>query len=712
MLKTLSGTREASRRPFVRPALTAVPLLLLSAWAAINWYHSAQNLIRDYNPLPFEDYWRVVQDLGQYKSFDLRFLWKPHNEHRILFPEIVFACDMLLARGRRLLPLILSCFCYFGVLITIGGTLFRDEKISVSVRWAAFLLAALVMGWKGNAFVLAEPFLLQWTLTQVSVVAALVLICGKNATGLAASITAAVVATYSSGNGMLVWPILIGAGLLLKLSRKHITVLIVAGSLAIGLYFIGYESPSRLHIGSFFSHPIYSLEFVGAYMSMPFGGMKGPRFGAYLGVISLAIMIILFASVVRRNFAQWPVIIVLFGCYSFAVLTAILTAAGRMNPTDAHYSGAESVRYLTLPLVSWAAFVSAAIWVSARLHWKTFNPWIIAIVISMLLLVGFPKLRWWFRDNQGRFVQGQLATLSVENGITDSNLMAMLFPDPGLVRRYLPELKNEHLSIYSGAKNDVSGKPLESVGKVIAVPAPGRISYSFPVEHGLEVAGFCGYRQDCRVMLANEKREIVGFGESLPAGFPAQIPVPEASSASNWIGFANLTYPSNSISAYAITPSGLVPLGGSAVVPAIRPVNDTGTGSLIPTITWRTEPSGLTDRIPMTFIINPPGPIYSTWQSGPEQKAAIESSVFATPPGQCVVVPVLTGPSIQGLSVNVVNHASGQAVASVPMQDRSRWWAFWRVPIPPGADRVRIMAEDRGVKWGQWVAIAAPHECR
>jgi hypothetical protein len=704
VLKTLRGSRIA---------LSFVLIALLLIWALINWYTAIGTIVRDYTPLPVEDYWRVVQNLSQYKSFDLRFLWAPHNEHRIVFPEIVFAGDVLWAHGCRLLPLILSCTCYFGVLVILGITLLNDESLSKSLKWAAVLLVAVIMGWKGNVFVLAEPFLLQWTLAQFSVVVALACLTRvrRNRSGFVSSaIIAGIVATYSSANGMLVWPLLICACFMLRLKKQQIATVAIAGSLAIGFYFIDYHPPERLHLANFVLHPLYSLEFIGAYLGMPFGGMKAPRFGAYLGLVAMCLTMLFFGTAVRRGFSRASVVIVLFGSYAFCLFTAILTAAGRMDPKDIHYSGAEAARYITLPLVSWAVFAAAAIWTSARWSRGVFSPWIVAVILSLLLLIGLPKLRWWFRDHQEQFAERQFATLAVENGVTDNNVLAMLFPDPSFVKRYLPVLRAEHLSIYSKANENLLGEPLSSSGRIVSTAVSGRITYTFPVENGLELAGLRSSRGS-RILLANERHQIAGFGGSLDAGWPACIPPPGSPGSSLWLGFANLSVASASISAYEATPAGLIPLGSPVAVPAIRPVDQSETGAEIPSLAWRTDPPHLSDRMPLTFIINPPGPVYSTWQGNDAAQGDIQSSSFAVPPNRCIVVPVLTGPITQGLSASVLNDVTAQIIVTVPMQERSRWWTFWRIPVPQIA-RVRVLAQDRGSTWGQWLAIATPRECQ
>jgi hypothetical protein len=698
----------------LRHACITAALLALSIWAAFHWYQSIALVHRYYDPLPYEDYWRVAQNWSQYKNFQVGVLWQQHNEHRIVFPELVFASDMLLAKGRELVPLICSVLCYFGVLLTFGFVLFRETQWPVSLRLAAVLLAAIVMGWKGSAFVLAQPFLLQWTLTQAGVVLSLAFLTAVRSRGsrlLAASITAAVVATYSSGNGMLLWPILIGAGLLLKLRTKEMTALTLSAVLAVGLYFVGYHASSRLNFGNFFRHPLYSLEFLGAYVSMPFGGMKAPRFGAYLGIACIAVMLLLCVICYRKSIISKPPAVVLFGCYAFAVLTALLTAAGRMDATDPHYASAEAVRYLTLPLMSWAAFLSASVWVSARLRMTAAAAWAVTAVFSLLLLLGLPKLRWWLRGNQRPFAQRQFTSLAVENGITDNNLLAMIFPDPLFVRSRLPELRAAHLSIFSDENSNPMGKSLESFGPVIGNSPAGRITYVFPIENGLEIAGFSEMSGAKRILLASEKGRVLGFAKSLPAGFPSFIPLPSTSAAANWIGFANLTYASQSVSAYAVMRTGLLALGNAVPVPEQRPMSAAAIGDPIRSISWRTEPSASSNRIPAMPLSNPSGTIYSTWRNGDAEQATIQSSSFNVPSNHCLILPVLVGPSTEALSIGVLDSATGQNVARVPLQNESAGWVYWRIPIAHDVRSVRILAVDHGSGWGQWLAVADPREC-
>jgi len=716
-----TSTRDATPASgFFSSAAIFFPLFFLLLWAARNWYQTVERVVHNYNPLPVQDYWRIPENLSRYRNFDLRVLWIPHNEHRIVFPEIVFAADVLMAHGREFLPLAASFLCYLGVFYILAAAVLEDKRIAPPVRLAAVLLSAGIMGWQGSAFVLADPFLLQWTLTQLGAFLSLALLTRVSATGrnsyLAGTIAAAVVATYSSGNGMLLWPILLAAGAILEISRRQLATLASTGAIATALYFVGYGAPSKLNLANFFLHPLYSLEFIGAYVGMPFGGMKAPSFGAYVGLISIALTAGLFTAAARRGLLRSSTAIALFGCYSFTLLTAILTAAGRMDPTDTHYSMAESRRYLTVPLANWAVFISAAIWVSARRKWKVFTPVTIAVMISTLLLLGLPKLRWWLRDNQGYVAEYQLATLSIQDGLTDPSLLGRIFPEPAFVEALLPALRAGHLSIYARDRSKWLGRPITAFAQVVNQTASGQITYSYPVASGLEIAGWTDESSENSggwFALANEAKQIVGFGRRLPAGFPPSLPAYSAPPSSGWVGFANLAYPSKQIFVYAITPAGLLPMAGSVAVPALDAVNMYATGSPIPGITWRAESIRISSELPQLLVHNtPPGPIYSTWNGDDGNQGQIDSSDFAVPASGCFILPVLHGPSTDGLSVEIINAETAQTVAAAPMQDYVKWWSYWRFHAGSNVQKVRVSVQDHGSGWGQWIAIGQPYECR
>ena len=145
----------------------------LTFWVLWTGFHLIQKVFDYYTPLPMWDYWRVVEQLNDYRSFHLAAFWRQHNEHRIVFPEIAFALDMVLLHGRMLLPIALSSLSYLGTWLVLSGTVIGETSVAPFTRAVAILVSALVAFWQSAAGVLAVPFLLQWTLVQLAAAVAL-----------------------------------------------------------------------------------------------------------------------------------------------------------------------------------------------------------------------------------------------------------------------------------------------------------------------------------------------------------------------------------------------------------------------------------------------------------------------------------------------------------------------------------------------------------
>src|SRR5437868_12368174 len=69
----------------------SVAALALLIWWVIIWVHFGRVIIRFYSPLPYRDYWNTVAQINNYRHLDIGVLWQQHNEHRIVFPVIIFA---------------------------------------------------------------------------------------------------------------------------------------------------------------------------------------------------------------------------------------------------------------------------------------------------------------------------------------------------------------------------------------------------------------------------------------------------------------------------------------------------------------------------------------------------------------------------------------------------------------------------------------------
>ncbi len=412
--------------------------------------------------------------------------------------------------------------------------------------------------------------------------------------------------------------------------------------------------------------------------------------------------------------------VVLGGFSIFILWGAILTSVGRMNPDDPNYIAAKAQRYITLPILNWAAAVLLLIWLSSKLRWRIVSPLSITSIIAVFLVFLFPKLRPWIHGVESYYSHVQWAELSLDSGLTDPEMIRLVYPDAHLVIGWLPLLKAGNLSIYYNGPQRLLGTLASSNFKINSGAArTGEISYIWPAMGGLEVEGWVDASANSQdLLLVNEEGAVAGFGRKLPTGLPGQLPQSPLLTRLGWAGFTNNRFPGRRIQAYAIDQTGkqLTPVGSPFTVPSnlMLLAGPNQIGRAIGNVSWKMDSGWKQNALPpgvnagsTAFQI-----FFSSWVHSDGDTGAIHSEAFDVPAGHCLILPVVHGPTSSQLSVEVQNGSNGSLVARVPMRDADTQWLFWRLDVPKDINTVSIVATDDGPSWGQWVAIGPPAECR
>ena len=698
-------------------------LLALAAWLVLSWSHLIGTILNYYNPFPIWDYWHVVTDLNDIESLHLGVLWQQHNDHRIVFPELVFAADMLLMRGLEILPLVVSFLCYIAIWVIIARSLIADARLPVAVSILGILLAGLILAWRGVAQVVGVPFLLQWALLQASALASLWFISrvqrSRSGWRLAAGICCAVVANYTAANGLPLWLILIATALILKFSRKQVAVLAICGAASIGAFFIGYHSSGNLNLSNFWNHPVYSIEFLLSYLSVPFGLIQPPWVGICFGAISITAFLLLLITAIKNRLLATETGIVLFGTYIFTLITAVMISSGRMNPNDPTFLAGKAERFVSIPLVTWAILLAIALWVPA-VRGRRVVSYAAALVMVVLLLKVLPRTRVWVQSHDNTIRQQQWATLSIENGIFDPELVRRIYPDPSLVAIALPSLKKYRVSIYSFAYSKWLSRSAQSEFNISdAGSAPGAVTQVYPLLGGLEVMGWAeGAERETyfpKILFVDDTGRIIGFGRRLKLGLPVGLASARTPSSIAWVGFVKQPAQAHSFSAYVIDRRTRTIRGfGSPVrFPAIEAAESTAAGAAVPDVNWTITGAWTKGLIPPGADAGTaPSNFIASWSGNDANTGSIISTSLAAPAGHCVILPVLHGPVADDLYASLVDADTNQILATVPMEGAGTQWRYWRVKLESGVSRFRVEAADHGVHWGEWLAVGVPSECR
>ncbi len=290
-------------------------------------------------------------DLALIKQSDaghltLSALWAQHTDNRILFPNLVV---LLLAKATHFNVIdeafLSACLLVAATILLIVG----HRRRNVATPWLFYLPVAVVMlSFVQNGDTL-WGFQFAWYLVLFAVVAALVLCDDPRWSWFVATgaMIAAVVGSYSSVQGLLIWP----AGLVLLLLRgrpkSFVLGWIGAGLATAALYFVNFDPHKGAGSdGYVFHHPIQGIRFF--FFSV--GNVTGAHGGNWwvaLGVLIILVALgLILAALLRPRGDAAPLGIALI-CYGL-LFTLFVTDGRAAAGLDA--GGAS--RYTTFDLLT------------------------------------------------------------------------------------------------------------------------------------------------------------------------------------------------------------------------------------------------------------------------------------------------------------------------------------------------------------------------
>lgn len=273
--------------------------------------------------IPFwDDYDAILGYLTFYVQEDfpgkVSMLFQSHNEHRIFLVRVITISYYYLFGEINFIPLIyIGNTFYVGVFVLVYKVFKNDLKINliyfipipiILFQTQYFTNSVWAMASLQNFGILFVSLLSLYLLHKEKFVAALII---------------GVLAIYTSGNGLLVFPI--GAfGLWIKQRRGRLFYIWCAiGVIAIGLYFFGYKSnPEHPSIWEAILNPLnaaeYLLNFTGSYFKI----WRTHTVWAFSAIILMLICLI----VLKKYYLNMPM---LSSILLFLILTACLTTLSR-----------------------------------------------------------------------------------------------------------------------------------------------------------------------------------------------------------------------------------------------------------------------------------------------------------------------------------------------------------------------------------------------
>lgn len=320
--------------------------------------------------VPCQDQWELVPLLEKMFQGGLTFhdLWAQHNEHRILFPQIIM---LGLA---RLTGWNIRCEMAVNVLLAAGIFAVLVRQVNKTARklgmaglpWAMPALSLIVFsiaqyqnwlwGWQ-----------IQMLLNLLAVLGGIVVLAGEpfGWRRFAVAALLGVVASGSFANGVLFWPI----GLLILLvvttgGRQRFAATagwLLIGALTVGACFHHYRKPEdHPPCDLLFQQPLdyaaYVLKYLGNICAQYVGG-DTPTDGdialasGFGGIVAMGWAA---GMLLRRKIADFRTLLPCFAMSLYSVVTALVTGVGRLGlgSNQAIYS-----RYCTMVVPFWASLV-------------------------------------------------------------------------------------------------------------------------------------------------------------------------------------------------------------------------------------------------------------------------------------------------------------------------------------------------------------------
>ncbi len=547
----------------------AVLLAGLGALAA-----SVYITVSTYSALPLWDEWALFDHLATHPGWSWTWLWAQHNEHRILVPKLFFLADVHLFGGTQVFLLASIFATQLLQVALLSFSVWKLGGMRGSAWRAATGLIAYCILCPTQQENLTSGFQLQFVLPAAMATLAMLsfLFVAREPQQRARllllwlAIAAATVATWSLANGMLLWPLLLLAALLLASTRSTWLLLWLFSAANIGLYLYHYRRPSptsgvlpSVHaLGNF-------LGFVAIYFGSTFVRHSSGRIALIVGAAGLcAGLIVVVRSLLQRG-TRSLLALELSLLMLLCIATAVITASGRLN---LGLEEATASRYQTFALLYWCSLGLLALFYIVGVFGdrKTSSAMLNAFCAFLLvLMLGFAtQVRLPLIDAQWHQLRLKLISLALLTGVHDPAALTEAYPSPQPVLRAGQYMKDNHLSIFAGKRYSQLGQPLDMVFRSAAANAcSGYLSSSqvLPADggQGLRLTGYAWDRE-----LHRPAREVVAVADGRISGFGSNVSIPLSSSNAGpradptrfgWIAFVREAHPASAVELYAIVGS-------------------------------------------------------------------------------------------------------------------------------------------------------------
>jgi hypothetical protein len=669
-----------------------------------------------YRVLFFDQWVDLAHYINFYNgTFSFKDLFTQHNEHRIVFPRIVFLIDFIVDKGRNRINL---CFIVLMQLLHVYllCMIFKKTNPTKIVRSLGIALAVILLFSLGQYQNFYWGFQVQFVGVGVAASAAFILFVKaidrarvglphwRFALGAYAMLT---VATFSMSNGILAGIVMILIAVTTRASLSLTLQSIAVTASLSTVYFLDFHAYAPQPVATvLLAAPHQGLLYFIRYLGDVVGSL-GKKSDMILGAIGLAGTIaVLWRLVSRRE--RDSARTTLTAIILFIAGTAVVTAIGRWH----FLAPGESLpsRYFTPTSVFWTCQVfywqSVIVQLPRRRHLYASA----LVFLAAFLSAGAIKahVAGW-SQGKGEARLARHASDALLTDVDDPGALLNLFANPQMVEDGAQFLRAHRLSLFASRDAQLLGRRIDDVFSVsIARACFGMIDYIGPkppdfLAPGEAISGRAWNVTDNqpvdRVLLTNRAGTIIGYASG------------EGKKTASWQGYLK-TGPGDAVAvAYAIVSKKKVCRIAEASVPynylARVPVTEVGAVIEAPveadaawTIDGQNADAGLP---PLTE------PVHGSWSGSDGKTGEMTVGPFVSTTGT-VLMPMVSGPDTEGLTITISDAATGTVLSTVPVPVMTKWEV---VELPVGGDKtgrsIILKFRDGGRNWGQWFAVGSVH---
>jgi hypothetical protein len=397
--------------------------------------------------VPYWDEWEWSQLVFAAHRHTLTFarLWEPHNEHRILIPNLMMlGLDALggwTPVREQLISLALLALTQLGIWLLICRT------VPAARRGVCFLASTVLLLGLAQYENLDWGFQMAWFLCDLAAVAVVVLLTRPRgaARDLALAAVIATVASLSSSQGLLAWPVGLLAIWLVPRGRLTRTGVWAAAGIAVTfLVRAGAPGDPQNHVP--LSHVGVLAEYVLAYLGAPLATsyhLPGSLAAGGVLLLWLAALTTVWwqAPPIRRvRLAPWLAL----AAYSLAAAAATAPVRAGLGLEQA-----TSSRYVSIATLAWVAALAATFIVAPRGGRAALGT-VLASAAAVLLVLGSIKQSaagnevWRLHAADLRAARAGLAA-------GDPRALKLVYPHPELATDFLREMAQVHDGMFRPA---------------------------------------------------------------------------------------------------------------------------------------------------------------------------------------------------------------------------------------------------------------------